>query len=108
MNFILHFFCVGCNAQNTQRIIQTTTQLLITQKGTDMPNAEMMSPLRRARLNRNLTLDDAARALGKGFDTGALSRYERQVHLPRPQKAKKLADFYEIPLEQVLLPAANS
>lgn len=51
-----------------------------------------MTPLRKARLARGLTLNDVAKATG--IDIGNLSRIETQKQAATPEVAEKLVAFY--------------
>lgn len=64
----------------------------------------MTSPLKQARLNRELTLQQVADAVD--FDTGGLSRIERGQQTPSKRLLEKLVDFFggEVTEVQILFP----
>lgn len=64
-----------------------------------------MTPLRKARLDRQLTLNDVAKATG--IDPGNLSRLETLKQTATPDVAEKLVAFYgpeQVSELQVLYP----
>lgn len=64
----------------------------------------MTSPLKHARLKRQLTLQQVANAVG--IDTGNLSRIERGRQVPSKELAEKLVIFYanEVTETQIIYP----
>lgn len=64
-----------------------------------------MGILRERRTTRGLTLQQVADHVGT--DVGNLSRIERGRQFPGRELAKTIADYYGIPVEQVLYPKAN-
>ena len=61
-----------------------------------------MNPIRQARADRGLTLRNVADVVGT--DPGNLSRIERGEQSPSLELARDLADFYGLPVEQILYP----
>lgn len=53
----------------------------------------MISPLKKARLSREQTLQFVANAVG--IDTGNLSRIERGIQVPSKDLTEKLAKYFE-------------
>lgn len=53
----------------------------------------MNSPLKQARLKRELTLQQVANEVG--IDTGNLSRIERGLQIPSKELAEKLVKFFD-------------
>ncbi|MDP2832958.1 MAG: helix-turn-helix transcriptional regulator [Pseudomonadota bacterium] len=64
-----------------------------------------MSPLRKARLERGLSIYDLADAVG--MSAASISRLERNVQSTSPTTAAKLAALLGLTLAQVLLPELN-
>jgi len=64
----------------------------------------MTSPLKQARLKRELTLQHVANEVG--IDTGNLSRIERGLQIPSKELAEKLVKFFdnEITETQIIYP----
>lgn len=64
----------------------------------------MISPLKRARLARGLTLEQVASAVG--IDTGNLSRIERGAQVPSVKRTDALVKYYdnEITETQIIYP----
>ncbi len=62
------------------------------------------TPLRAIRIERKLSLSDVAAAIG--FDTGNLSRIERNIQQASPGIAEALANYFdrEITEEHILYP----
>lgn len=65
-----------------------------------------MSPLRKARLERELSIYQLADSVG--VSAASISRMERQLQCPSVATAAKLASLLGLTLEQVLLPEAGS
>jgi transcriptional regulator with XRE-family HTH domain len=61
-----------------------------------------MSPIRKARLERELTIYDMAERAG--VSAASISRMERRLQCPSVVTAVKLAGLLGLTLEQVLLP----
>ncbi len=57
--------------------------------------------LKAIRVNKNLTLEEVAKAIGISPPT--LSRWESGKRSPRYSELKKLLDFYEISIEYVAI-----
>jgi transcriptional regulator with XRE-family HTH domain len=68
----------------------------------------MHSPLKQARLRRNITLNEVSAAIGAS--TGNLSRIENGLQKARPKLAEKLARYFghEITEIQILYPERYS
>lgn len=64
-----------------------------------------MSPLRKARLQRGLSIYDLAEAVG--MSAASISRLERRVQSTSPTTAAKLAALLDLSLAQILLPDAS-
>ncbi len=64
-----------------------------------------MSPLRKARLERGLSIYDLADAVG--MSAASISRLERRIQSTSPATAAKLAALLGLTLAQVLLPDPN-
>ena len=64
----------------------------------------MISPLRQARENRSLTIQQVATAVG--IDSGNLSRIERGLQVPSKELTEKLAKYFggEITELQIIYP----
>lgn len=64
----------------------------------------MISPLRQARENRSLTIQQVATAVG--IDSGNLSRIERGRQVPSKELTEKLAKFFnnEVTETQIIYP----
>lgn len=64
----------------------------------------MTSPLKRARLKRELTLQQVANEVG--IDTGNLSRIERGLQIPSKELAEKLVKLFdnEVTETQIIYP----
>jgi transcriptional regulator with XRE-family HTH domain len=64
----------------------------------------MNSPLKQARLKRELTLQQVANEVG--IDTGNLSRIERGHQIPSKELAEKLVKFFdnEVTETQIIYP----
>jgi transcriptional regulator with XRE-family HTH domain len=64
----------------------------------------MISPLKKARLKRELTLQQVANEVG--IDTGNLSRIERGLQIPSKELAEKLVKFFdnEVTETQIIYP----
>jgi transcriptional regulator with XRE-family HTH domain len=62
------------------------------------------SPLKKARLKRELTLQQVSSAVGT--DTGNLSRIERGIQIPSKELAEALVKFYdsEVTETQIIYP----
>jgi DNA-binding XRE family transcriptional regulator len=58
-----------------------------------------MNPIKHARVSRDLLLKDAATVLGT--NAGNLSRIEQGRQLPSVQLAKRIAQYYELTLEEI-------
>lgn len=52
----------------------------------------IMTPLKKARLRRQITLEQVSEVTG--INTGSLSRYENMNQVPTPDRAAKLAEFF--------------
>jgi DNA-binding XRE family transcriptional regulator len=61
-----------------------------------------MSPLRKARLARDLSIYDLANTVG--VSAASISRMERRLQCPSVTTAAKLAALLGLTLEQILLP----
>lgn len=59
----------------------------------------MNSPLKRARLKRELTLQQVANEVG--IDTGNLSRIERCLQIPSKELAEKLVKFFDNEVDEI-------
>lgn len=59
----------------------------------------MTSPLKVARLKRELTLQHVADAVG--IDTGNLSRIERGTQVPSKDLAEKLVNFFNGEIDEI-------
>lgn len=59
----------------------------------------MTSPLKAARLKRELTLQHVADAVG--IDTGNLSRIERGTQVPSKDLAEKLSKFFDGEINEI-------
>lgn len=59
----------------------------------------MTSPLKTARLKRELTLQHVADAVG--IDTGNLSRIERGTQVPSKDLAEKLSKFFDGEIDEI-------
>lgn len=64
-----------------------------------------MSPLRKARLERGLSIYDLAEEVG--MSAASISRLERRIQSTSAATAAKLATLLGLSLAQVLLPEAN-
>lgn len=64
-----------------------------------------MSPMRKARLERGLSIYDLADAVG--MSAASISRLERRIQSTSAETAAKLAALLGLSLAQVLLPEAN-
>lgn len=66
--------------------------------------ADKDSPLKKARLTRELTLQQVSDAVGT--DTGNLSRIERGIQIPSKELAEALVKYYddEITETQIIYP----
>lgn len=64
-----------------------------------------MSPMRKARLERGLSIYDLADAVG--MSAASISRLERRIQSTSAATAAKLAALLGLSLAQVLLPEAN-
>lgn len=64
-----------------------------------------MSPLRKARLARGLSIYQLAAAVG--MSAASISRLERRMQSTSATTAAKLAAMLDLSLAQVLLPEAN-
>lgn len=66
--------------------------------------ADKDSPLKKARLKRELTLQQVSAAVGT--DTGNLSRIERGIQIPSKELAEALVKYYdnEITETQIIYP----
>lgn len=64
-----------------------------------------MSPLRKARLERGMSIYELADAVG--MSASSISRLERNVQSTSPTTAAKLAALLGLTLAQVLLPESN-
>ena len=64
----------------------------------------MTSPLKKARLKRELTLQQVANEVG--IDTGNLSRIERGIQVPSKDLTEKLAQYFngEVTETQIIYP----
>lgn len=61
-----------------------------------------MSPLRKARLERRLSIYEVAQTVG--VSAASISRMERRLQCPSVTTASRLAALLDLSLEQVLLP----
>ena len=68
----------------------------------------MTTPLRQAREQRNLTIQQVAAAVG--IDSGNLSRIERGLQVPTKDLTEKLARFFdnEVTETQIIYPERSS
>lgn len=66
------------------------------------------SPLKKARLKRELTLQQVSAAVGT--DTGNLSRIERGIQIPSKELAEALVNYYdnEITETQIIYPERSA
>lgn len=64
-----------------------------------------MSPLRKARIERGLSIYEVADAVG--ISAASISRLERRVQSTSPTTAAKLAVLLDLTLAQVLLPESD-
>lgn len=64
-----------------------------------------MSPLRKARLQRGLSIYELAEAVG--MSAASISRLERRIQSTSPTTAAKLAALLDLSLAQILLPDAS-
>lgn len=64
-----------------------------------------MSPLRKARLARGLSIYELADAVG--ISAASISRLERGIQSTSPATAARLAELFGLTLAQVLLPESN-
>ncbi len=64
----------------------------------------MTTPLRQAREQRNLTIQQVAAAVG--IDSGNLSRIERGIQVPSKDMTEKLAQYFngEVTETQIIYP----
>ena len=61
-----------------------------------------MSPLRKARLTRGLSIYEMAQQMG--VSAASISRMERRLQCPSIATAARLASFLGLTLEQIMLP----
>lgn len=61
--------------------------------------ANMLTPLRNARIESSLTITQVASAVG--CDPGNLSRMERGIQRPSPEVAEKLAAYFGPKLTEI-------
>lgn len=61
-----------------------------------------MSPLRKARLDRALSIYEVAQRVG--VSAASISRMERRLQCPSVTTASRLATLLNLTLEQILLP----
>ena len=66
---------------------------------------EIRPTLRLLRVSRNKTISDVAKATG--VTPQAVAHWEEGKTIPRVDKAKRLADFYGISLEDIVLLIRN-